>query len=120
MAKMIIMVLDDVEKLQEVTETWRRLGSCGVTILESSGAGRLALFGVRDDMPLFPGLRSIIEHQEVHHRTLFTIVDDNVDLEAFFDATEAIVGPLEEPNSGIIVALPVISVRGVRKVLDCE
>jgi hypothetical protein len=51
-------------------------------------------------------------HQEVHHRTLFTVVNSEVDVEAFFDATEAVVGSLDGPHTGFIWALPVIAVRG--------
>jgi|YNPNPStandDraft_1061719.scaffolds.fasta_scaffold01484_11 hypothetical protein len=115
MATLIIMVLDDVGKLQDVMDTWRKAGSCGITILESSGAGRLARMGARDDLPLFPGLQSILSHQETHHRTLFTVVGDDVDLKAFFDATEAVVGSFSDPGTGIIVALPVLDVRGDKK-----
>lgn len=115
MATLILMVLDDVSKLQDVMDTWRKAGSSGITILESSGAGRLARMGARDDLPMFPGLQSILSHQEVHHRTLFTVLGDDVDLDAFFDATEAVVGRFSDPNTGIIVALPVLGVRGDKK-----
>ena len=116
MAMMVIMVLDDVNKLEDVTSAWRGAGSCGITILESAGAGRLSgLSGARDDLPLFPGLRAILAAQEVHHRTLFTVLGDEVDLEAFFDATEAVVGSFDDPYTGVIVALPTVGVRGAVK-----
>jgi hypothetical protein len=114
---MILMVLNDTDKLESVMRAWQAAGAGGVTILESSGAARLlGHLGARDDLPLFPGLRSLMAHQEVHHRTLFTIVGAAVDVEAFFDATEAVVGPLDGPHTGIIWALPVIAARGDRKI----
>lgn len=116
MAKMVILVLDNLDKLEDVLYAWRLAGCGGVTILESSGAARLlAQAGVRDDMPMFPGLRSLLARQEVHHRTLFTVLSDDLDLEAFFDATEAAIGPFEASQTGIIFALPVLSVRGLVK-----
>ncbi len=116
MAKLVILVLDNVDKLEDVLYTWRLAGCGGVTILESSGAARLlAHAGARDDMPMFPGLRSLLTRQEVHHRTLFTVIGDDVDLEAFFDATEAVIGPFEESHTGVIFALPVLSARGLVK-----
>ena len=117
MSTMVIMVLDDVDKLEDVMRAWQAAGSCGITILESSGAGRLLVrSGVRDDLPLFPGLHNLLAHQEIHHRTLFTVLADGVDVDAFFDATEAVVGPFDQPNTGIMVALPVLRVRGNMKV----
>lgn len=116
MPTMIILVLDDISKLDDVMLAWRRAGSRGITILQSSGAARLlAHKGVRDDLPLFPGLRFLAAHQEIHHRTLFTVLDDTVDLEAFFDATEAVTGKLDEPSTGVMLALPVTMVRGIQQ-----
>jgi len=115
MPSMIMMVLNEVDKLEDVMRAWQDAGAGGITILESSGGARLlGHIGARDDLPLFPGLRSLMAHQEVHHRTLFTVVGPEVDVEAFFDATEAVVGPLDGPHTGLIWALPVIAVRGGR------
>jgi len=116
MAKLVILVLDNLDKLEDVLYAWRLAGCSGVTILESSGAARLlAQVGARDDIPMFPGLRTLLARQEVHHRTLFTVIGDEIDLEDFFDATEKAVGPFEESHTGIIFALPVLSARGLVK-----
>ncbi len=116
MSTMVILVLDDVDKLEDVLVAWRKAGSGGVTILESTGAARLlARAGARDDMPMFPGLRNLLTRQEEHHRVLFTTLRSDVDIEAFFDATEAVVGDLERPHTGVIFALPVISARGINR-----
>jgi hypothetical protein len=64
---------------------------------------------------MFPSLHTLLAHQEVHHRTLLTVLDDNVDVEGLFDATERVVGDLTAPNNGLIVALPVTAVRGLRE-----
>lgn len=109
------MVLDDVDKLPAVLEAWHQQGAGGVTVIESSGMARLAAEFARDDFPLFPGLRHLLQEREVHHRTLFTVLADGADLEAFFDATEAVVGPLDAPDSGIILALPVVAARGLAR-----
>jgi hypothetical protein len=113
MPAMIIMVLMDLNKLEGVVDAWYSAGSCGVTVLESSGARHLLRSGARDDLPIFPSLQSLLSHQEVHHRTLFTVLGDDVDIKAFFDATEAVVGDLTQPNNGLIVALPVTEARGL-------
>jgi hypothetical protein len=114
MATLVVLVLYDVNKLNEVTVAWSKAGSTGLTFLESSGLARLLTYlGARDDLPMFPGVARLLSHQETHHRTLFTVLSESVDIEAFFDATEAVVGPLDSHNSGIIFAVPVIAVRGL-------
>ena len=116
MATLVIMVLDDVEKLEDVMHVWRRAGAGGVTILASSGAGRLTgAVGSREDFPLLPSLRTVMAAQEVLHRTLFTVLEDDVDVEAFFDATEQVVGRFDGPFTGVIMAVPVLSVRGANR-----
>jgi hypothetical protein len=113
MPNLVILVLDDVNKLLDVLAAWHALGASGATILESSGLARVTEHSGRDDMPLFPGLRDLLRDREVHHRTLFTVVDDTMDLDAFFDATERVVGKLDAHGSGIMLALPVAKVRGL-------
>jgi hypothetical protein len=115
MPKLIIMVLDDVDALPAVLEAWHRQGASGVTVLESSGMARLSVQHGRDDFPLFPGLRNFLVGREVHHRTLFTVLDDDIDVNGFFAATEAVVGALDSPGTGIIMALPVLAVRGMKR-----
>jgi hypothetical protein len=121
MPTMILMVLNDVDKLEDVMRAWHGAGAGGITILESSGAAHLlGHLGARDDLPLFPGLRNLMAHQEEHHRTLFTVVGAEIDVEAFFDATEAVVGPLVGPHTGFIWAVPVIAVRGGQKTAEAR
>ncbi len=117
MPTMVILVLDNVDKLEEVLTAWWDAGSPGVTILESSGAARyLARGGARDDLPMFPSLSKLLGHREIHHRTLFTVVPDGADLDKLFDVTEDVLGPLERPDSGIMFALPVLQARGHKRV----
>lgn len=113
MPTMVILVLDNIDKLEDVLVAWWEAGSPGITILQSSGAGRyMAGQGARDDLPMFPGIRSLLAHREIHHRTLFTVLKDDDDVDRLFDATERVLGPLEKPNTGIIFALPVSKTRG--------
>ncbi len=113
MSTMVWLVLLDPDRLNDIINGWHAAGAGGITILESSGAGQyLAQNALRDDLPLFPGLRSLLEREELHHRSLFTVLPDRVDLDAFFHATEAILGDLDRPNSGFMFAVPVLKVRG--------
>ena len=113
MPNLVILVLDDIDRLEDVMEAWRGAGSRGITIVESSGMARIKQDNMRDDLPIFPSLSSLLVGREVHHRTLFTVLADEVDVEAFFDATEVVLGPLDSHHSGIIFALPVHHTRGL-------
>lgn len=117
MPAMVILVLENVEKLDEVLVAWWDAGAPGITILESSGAARhLGRAGAREDAPIFPRLSDFFAHGERHHRTLFTILPDAVPLQRIFDATERVLGRLDTHNSGIIFALPVLAAQGHERV----
>ncbi len=117
MSTMVILVLDNVDRLEDVLTAWWEAGAPGITILESSGAARyLARHGARDDLPIFPSLSSMLAHREIHHRTLFAVLPDGYTIERLFDATEAVLGPLDQPHSGIMFALPVLHARGHQRV----
>ncbi len=116
MPELIVMVLDDREKADEVLNAWLAAGVPGVTILDSYGLGHhIAKRGARDDLPLFPSLESLLRTREEPHRTLFAVVPDGFDVEALVAATEKITRPLNEPDTGILFVVPVTQAWGLHR-----
>jgi len=113
MPHLVVLVLDQVEHLSPVLESWQQAGITGITIHASTGLGRIST--LRDDLPLMPSLRTLFESGELHHRTLWAVVDDDFDLDSLFDATEAITGPLHAPDTGIMFSVPIDKVRGLHR-----
>src|SRR3954447_4232416 len=105
MPQLIVLVVDDLEVFPMVLEAWQQAGLKGVTILESTGLGRES--SMRDDLPLIPSLRNLLESREENHRTMWAVAGDDFNVDALFDATEAITGPLDTPNTGIMFVVPV-------------
>ena len=68
----------------------------------------------KDDLPLMPSLRALIEQEEFNHRTVFSVVSDDLDLDELIRRTEAVVGSFDDPLTGILFVLPVLKVRGLR------
>ncbi|MBP7227554.1 MAG: hypothetical protein KA988_00460 [Longilinea sp.] len=113
---MILFVLHDCECLDDVLTAWEEAGVSGVTILPSTGLKRLRQKGaLRDDVPLIPSIEDLMEHVENTNRTIFTVVDSEAMLEKVVAATESVVGKLDQPNTGILVALPVTRAYGLRR-----
>jgi len=115
MYAMVVFVLDDPNRCQDILDAWEATGVVGVTILESSGLGRVRQAGMRDDLPLMPSLGDLLKSQETRHRTLFTIVDSEEQIDAILEATQAVVGDLEQENTGLLFVLPVSRVHGRSK-----
>jgi len=116
MPSVIVFVMPSIERCQDVLDAWDRCGVTGVTILESVGLHKIQeMLARRDDVPLFPSLRHLLEGEEYHHRTAFTVVDDDFDLDRLIEATEqAVGGDLDAPNSGLLFIVPVTRAFGLR------
>lgn len=116
----IVYVLHDEQKLSEVLSAWDEAGVGGVTVLASTGLGRITHDkALREDMPLIPSLADLVnEHDSLLNRTLFTIVDGQELVDRVVKATEDVVGPLSDHNTGILAVLPVAQVYGYRSKMD--
>jgi nitrogen regulatory protein PII len=111
---LVVLVLAKPEMLQDVLRAWDSAGAPGVTVLESTGLGRLdALFG-RDDLPLFPSPRIFLEHRESVHNTIFSVLDSDSLVDTLIAATEKVVGDLSQPERGILFVVPLSRVVGYR------
>lgn len=113
MMHLLVLVLDNMEQFPNVLDAWEGAGVTGVTILESTGLNRVRQ-GMRDDFPLMPSLRSLLVGSETHHRTLFSVVEDEAVLERAIEATQGVVGDLSQPYTGLLFVLPVSQVFGLK------
>ena len=65
MPSLIVAVLPNADRFQDVVNTWERRGVPGITILESTGLHKLQQMRARrDDMPLLPSLRHLLDTEE--------------------------------------------------------
>jgi nitrogen regulatory protein P-II 1 len=111
---MILFVLHDPTRLQDVLEIWNKTGVSGITILPSSGLKRIRdAAAFRDDLPLIPNLQNLLENQESLNRTLFTIVPSEEMVDKVVDATQNLIGDLNLPNTGILVVMPITRAYGL-------
>jgi hypothetical protein len=112
MMHMIMLVLDDPDRLDEVLEAWRSAGVSGITIMETIGAYRRETRRVSGRY-LF-GLPGLTESAQRSQYTLFAIVPDSTTSDLCLEASERIIGDLDEPNTGVFAAWELSSAKGVR------
>ncbi|MBI5290371.1 MAG: hypothetical protein HY872_00655 [Chloroflexi bacterium] len=116
MAELIVLVMDDPNKADEIVNAWLEAGVSGVTMLDSAGLGHfISKRGTRDDLPVIPSLASLLRSREETNRTLFTVVPDNFDVEALAAATEKVTGTLDDPDTGILFVIPVRKAWGLHR-----
>jgi hypothetical protein len=115
---LILFVLHQVDMFDLVLSAWESAGVNGITVLPSTGLGRIREKGaLRDDIPLIPSLEDLLnaEREELLNRTMFTITDDASVADKLILATEEVIGSLSKPNSGIMAVLPLAKVYGYKK-----
>jgi nitrogen regulatory protein PII len=115
MYQMVILIVNNPDDCPAILEAWEALGLSGITILESSGLGSMRRAGMQDDFPLMPSLRDYFEESEIHHRILFSVVDDPATVDRMIDAAQRIIGDLEEEHTGFLFVVPVSRVVGMGK-----
>lgn len=116
MHQMVLLVLDDVNNCTPVLDAWEEAGVSGITILDSTGLGRVrAASSYRDDFPLMPSISNLMKTREERHRTMFTVVDNEEMVDKLIQVTQDITGNLKEPNKGVIFVLPVSRAIGLRQ-----
>jgi len=105
---MFMLVLDNPDHLEPVLEVWEQIGVRGATIVESTGIHHLR----RKNVPMryFYQASGLVEEG---HVTLFVIVESERLVEDCLHAAEIITGNLNEPNTGVFAAWPLMMVRGV-------
>ena len=116
---LILFVLHDPGLCDDIFEAWEEAGVGGITIFPSTGLARIRTRGAwRDDIPLLPSLEDFKSHIENMNRTLITIVDDEAMADRVVAATQSVTGDLNQPNTGILVVLPIVRSYGLNRMLD--
>jgi len=110
----VVFILDDPTWCSGILDAWESVGVSGITILESSGLGRVRKAALREDLPLIPAFNELIKHQETSHRTLFTVVEGQDLVDRIVEVTQEAVGDLMQENSGFLFVLPVSQAFGIR------
>jgi hypothetical protein len=110
---MVLLVVDDLSICPRVLDAWHSAKVPGITILESTGMGRLQKGGLRDDLPMMPSLSDLLRSQEYRHRTIFSVVEGEEMVDRLIQITENVLGDLNDPDTGMLVALPVARAAGI-------
>ena len=106
---MLFFVLDDPDLLMPVLEAWEKVGIRGVTIIESTGMQRVKhkFVPMRFSVPFYT--------DEVCHQTLMAIVADESLIQAALEASESVVGDLNNGRTGVFAAWPLSFTKGLDK-----
>ncbi|MDE6026104.1 MAG: hypothetical protein K2G45_11710 [Lachnospiraceae bacterium] len=108
---LLIVILKKAELITEICKELAEEGVHGGTILD--GTGMASVIEKMDDLPIFGMLRSILADDDENEtvKVMFFVMDDK-EIEKARTTIRQVVG-LDEPNTGIMFAVPVSFVEGL-------
>lgn len=110
--QVFVFVLNRTEHLEDLLQQFTDHGLRGATVLDSKGMARI--LHSEEEMPLFYGLRAIMEPERRSSKTIFMVLqDEQVDLAR--KIVNDVTGGLDVPDSGIMFAMPLTMVEGLVK-----
>jgi nitrogen regulatory protein P-II 1 len=106
--RLLVAVINDPEKLDEILSGFLELGITGATILNSEGMGSV----LSHDIPIFAGLQTLLHGSRPQNRMIFSVVPlERVDPAVAL--LREVTGNLDAPATGIVFTLPIDRVEGL-------
>ncbi len=110
--ELLVIILDDLERLPALLEALRDAGVSGSTLFDSIGGYRASTW--LDEIGL-SGIRKMFgAAEELKRRTLLAVVE-NEKIDGAIAAAEQAVGGFGRPDSGILFTIPITRVLGLHK-----
>ena len=114
--QLLIAVINQEERLDDILSGFLELGITGATIIESEGMGHV----LSHDIPIFAGLQTLISRSRPQNTTIFSVIDSEEKVEGAIALLQDICGDLGDPATGIVFTIPVNRVAGLAPELGSE
>ncbi len=109
--QLLLIVLNKVEKLDELLEKFLDQGFRGATILSSTGM--VSELGKNiENYPIFASLRYLIDQDRKENKTIFMVLKEE-QVEQAKQIIREVIGDLSKPNTAVIFTLPILSSEGI-------
>jgi nitrogen regulatory protein P-II 1 len=106
--KLLVLILNKVEKLEEVLEGFIEIGITGSTIVDSVGMGHILC----EEVPIFAGLRFMFAGAKPHNKTILSVINEDKE-EPAIKLLKTILGDMSQAGTGIVFTLPLDRVEGL-------
>lgn len=113
--RLLVVVINDPEKLDETLSGFIELGITGATVIQSEGMGSV----LSHEIPIFAGLQTLISGARPQNRLILSVVEQDK-VPAAITLLQDVCGNLDAPSTGIAFTLPVDAVVGLAPELGTE
>jgi nitrogen regulatory protein PII len=112
--KLLIFVLNDVEKLDKLLKEFAKQSITGATVISSSGmVHELSKSNDETLASIVGSLRKLFNPNDTQNKTIFMAIKQEK-VNDVVNIIESVVGSLDQPNSGIVFTLPIDFIRGMK------
>ncbi len=108
--QLLIAVINQEERLEEVLAGLLELGVTGATVIGSEGMGRL----LQNEVPIFAGHEAFAGRSRPRNTTLFSVIDGDEKVDGALALLQEVCGSFDTPATGIAVTVPVTRVLGLK------
>ena len=109
--KLLIVILKDYSKIEELLLAFLELEVTGTTVLEGQGMGQII-----GDVPIFAGLRGLFPGSAHNSYVMLSVVTE-AQVDPCIGTIEDLCGPLGQPSTGIVFTVPIGDVRGIKETI---
>jgi nitrogen regulatory protein P-II 1 len=109
--KLLVLVLNDEEKLDEILLCLLNAGVKGATVIDS--VGMVKVLGIK--IPFFRKIQDYVQIHKPDNKTIFTVIYDDKFLKKVVDMIKNMLN-FEKPGTGFMFVVPVLEVYGTTEV----
>jgi len=109
--KLMIIVLNKIEKLDDFLEGLMDQRITGATILSSTGMVK-ELAKRSNDYPIFASIRFLLDLDHQESKTIFMVLKDE-QVDTVRKVVREVIGDLSVPDTAVMFTLPVLTAEGV-------
>lgn len=109
----LFIVLNKIEYLDDILDSFIDIGVKGATIIDSQGMGSAITSGGMGHEPFFGAIRSFLDNSRPYNKTIFTVIEDDEVLDKAVQTVQDIVGDMNRPGVGMMFTVPVGNTHGM-------
>ncbi len=107
--KVLFLILNNPDYLEDVLSVFTDCGVRGATILESQGMGSTIVNDMITDLPLFGSLKNLLKDSHVYNKTIFSVIRDEDKLNNVIKELKKLQED-EDSGIGIIFTVPIAEI----------
>jgi hypothetical protein len=113
MPRVVVLITPNSKPLEEILSAWHDAGAPSVTVFDCVGTRTSDEQSGREDIPLLPTIRALLQSDEAPRKAVLAVVPDVI-VDALVRASEEVIGDLSDEGNGILFSLPAGRVVGLR------